>query len=203
MAAACLIVYVAQGADQVNVNSWNQLWFAVQVRYRQEFVTANRLEERGYRQFVPSYFVNRRWSDRVKKVKCPLFSGYVFCQFNADAVLPIISTPGVIRIVGNRNEPLPLSHSELSAIQRVIGASSVVEPCEYLDKGTKVRISSGPLAGLEGIVESHKGRQRLVLSVHLVHRSIAVEVNESSITQACAECSGNEPTYSTGFSLAA
>jgi len=168
----------------VNTSKCNHLWFAIQVRYRHEFSTARLLHERGYKQLVPSYIAKRRWSDRWKEIECPLFSGYIFCQFNSEAIFPIVSTPGVIRIVGCQNQPIPLSNKEIEAIQRVVQSPCAPEPCNYLQSGTRVRIIRGPLTGLEGIVNSYKGRYRLILSVELVQRSIAMEIAQDWIDPA-------------------
>jgi len=106
----------------------------------------------------------------------PLFPGYVFCRLDLLKRLPVLVTPGVISIVGAGKTPLPIDDAEISAVQTAVKSGLSSEPCQFLQIGQKVTINSGPLCGLEGIVAEIRGRQRLVLSVTLLCRSIAVQV---------------------------
>ena len=157
-------------------------WFALQVRARQEASVSEQLRGQGYERFLPFYKVRKRWSDRIKEMETPLFPGYLFCRFNPHDRLPILKTPGVIQIVGFNNTPAAVSQDEILSIQRLVASGVQHQPCPFLAVGDRVRISAGPLLGLEGILTDIKGSHRLVLSVSLLQRSVAVEIDSAFIT---------------------
>ncbi len=162
-----------------------RFWFALQVRSRHERVTAAALRNRGYEQFLPLYESRRRWSDRVKVLSLPLFPGYVFCRFapsQRSAVLGEI--PGVYGVVCSGRIPAPIDGVEIQALQAVVHSRAFAEPWPFLNMGGRVRIAEGPLKGLCGILIQTKQQQRLVLSVTLLQRSVAVEVDRAWIEQA-------------------
>ncbi|HEY6250023.1 MAG TPA: UpxY family transcription antiterminator [Candidatus Angelobacter sp.] len=164
----------------MNVTSCNA-WFAVQVRPRFELTTARVLQSKGYGSYVPLYKEKRQWSDRQKEVESPLFPGYVFCRFRAEAHLPIVTTIGVIRILGTKKQFIVIEDAEMQAIQKAAdSAESAPEPHPYIAVGSKVRVVTGPLAGVEGILSEHKNR-RLILSIGAIQRSLSVTIEEGSI----------------------
>lgn len=157
-------------------------WFALQVRARQEASVADQLKGQGYERFLPFYKMRKRWSDRIKEFDAPLFPGYLFCRFNPHDRLPILKTPGVMQIVGFNNIPAAVDDSEILGIQRLVSSGIGHQPCPFLTVGDRVRISAGPLLGLEGLLIDIKGSHRLVLSVSLLQRSVAVEIDSAFIT---------------------
>ncbi len=157
-------------------------WFALHVRGRRELAVAEHLRGQGYEWFLPLYKCKKRWSDRIKEVESPLFPGYLFCRFDPQWRLPILKTPGVIQIVGNHREPTPVPEHEITAIQTLIATAVRNQPWPFLEVGDKVRIESGPLSGLEGFLVEFRGSHRLVLSVTLLQRSVAVELDSSVVT---------------------
>lgn len=157
-------------------------WFALQVRSRTEIGVENYLQSYGFECFLPLYTCRKRWSDRIKEVEAPLFPGYLFCRFNPQDRLPILKTPGVIQIVGCNRVPIPVDHREISAIQRLIGSGVPNQPWPFLAVGDRVNIQSGPLRGLEGILTDFKGNYRLILSVSLLQRSVAVEIDSAFVS---------------------
>jgi transcription antitermination factor NusG len=157
-------------------------WFALQVRSRHESCVADYLNGQGYEWFLPLYKSRKRWSDRIKEVESPLFPGYLFCRFNQHDRLPILKTPGVIQIVGFNRVPAVVEESEISALQTLMVSGAPNHPCPFLELGDKARIESGPLRGLEGILTDFKGHHRLVLSVTLLQRSVAVEIDSALVT---------------------
>ena len=157
-------------------------WFALQVRARQEASVSEQLRGQGYERFLPFYKVRKRWSDRIKEMETPLFPGYLFCRFNPHDRLPILKTPGVIQIVGFNNIPAAVNQDEILSIQRLVASGVQHQPCPFLAVGDRVRISAGPLLGLEGLLTDIKGSHRLVLSVSLLQRSVAVEIDSAFIT---------------------
>jgi transcription antitermination factor NusG len=172
--------------DRVESNQTDGLkpefpWFALQVRARHETGVAGFLEAKGYEQLVPLYKCRRRWSDRIKVTEAPLFPGYLFCRFDPQYRLPILKTPGVIQIVGYNRIPTPIDEIEMRAIQTLIASGRPAQPWPFLAVGEHVRIESGSLRGLDGIVVKLKENHRLVVSISLLRRSVAVEIDSALV----------------------
>ena len=158
------------------------LWYALQVRTRWEGSTASILVGKGYETFLPTYEKLERRRGKPKEITAPLFPGYVFCRFDALKRLPILVTPGVIAVVGRGRIPAPVEDSEVAAIQKAVSAGLRVEPWPYLEVGLLMRIEGGgALAGMEGILIAFKGTRRIVLSVSLLRRSVALEIDRSEV----------------------
>jgi transcription termination/antitermination protein NusG len=152
-------------------------WFALHVAPRHEKRVASVLSYKGYQQFFPTYQSRRKWSDRVKTLELPLFPGYVFCRImHGIAAGLLLTTPGVIRVVGFGGKPYPVPDHEIDAIQKIALCPDII-PVPYLKVGQKVRICNGPLSGIAGMLTHIKNRRRLVVSVELIMRSIAVDVD--------------------------
>jgi transcription antitermination factor NusG len=156
-------------------------WFALLVRTSREKTANLLLENAGYECFLPISKYVRRWSDRMKEVDVPLFPGYLFCRMNPHDRLPVLMTPGVIQIVGVGTTPIPVAEEEIAAIQRVGKSGLSTMPWPYLEVGHVARIEDGPLRGVTGIVIKIKSGLKLVLSVNLLQRSVAVEIDRSWI----------------------
>lgn len=152
-------------------------WYALQVRTRWESSTAVLLAGKNYQTLLPTFKLKKRWNGRAREVDAPLFPGYVFCQFDAQNRLPILITPGVIAVVGRGRVPLPVDDEEIAAIQTVVSSDLQAEPWPYLEVGQKVRIENDSLQGLEGILINFKGDHRIVVSVSLLRRSVALEID--------------------------
>jgi transcription antitermination factor NusG len=123
------------------------------------------------------YRAKCRWSDRHKEVERVLFPGYLFCRFDPQDRLPIITTPYVISIVGAGKTPIPIEEAEVEAISVVALSGLETEPWPFVGAGDRVLLTDGPLSGLEGILVEVKKRCRLVVSVTLLQRSVAVELD--------------------------
>jgi len=156
-------------------------WYALHVKPRYEKLVSSQLEQKGYETLLPAYVSKRQWSDRVKTLSLPLFPGYLFCRFDINARFPIVVTPGVKTILGVGRTPAPVHEPEITAIRHVMDSGAYAEPCPYLAVGEWVRVESGPLEGLTGIVLRIKGTERLVVSVSLLMRSVAVEMERNSV----------------------
>lgn len=157
-------------------------WFALQVRTRFEHAVATYLDGKGYEWFLPLYKCRRRWSDRIKELELPLFPGYAFCRFDPLNRLPVLTTPWVVQVVGIAKTPIPIEESEIAAIQRAVQSGLATEPWPLLEVGQRARVEYGPLAGLEGTLLDFRGHHRLLLSVTLLRRSVAVEVDSADVT---------------------
>ena len=158
-------------------------WFALQVRSRWENTAQGLLQNKGFETLLPTYPATRRWSDRSKVVESPLFPGYVFCRFDIHNRLPVLITPGVISVVGRGKTPIAVAESEITALQLVIRSGIQAQPWPYLEIGERVRIKNDVLDGMEGILTSFKGNQRVVISVSLLQRSVALEIDRSRIVR--------------------
>jgi transcription antitermination factor NusG len=152
-------------------------WYALHVRPRYEKQISQTLKSKGFEEFLPIYSSRRRWSDRWKTVEFPLFPGYMFCRLNEEIRLPILTIPGVIRIVGVGGKWISVSEQEIQAVQKIVESGLAAEPWPYLKTGQHVLITEGKLAGLEGIFLKKKGVHRLVISIGLLQRSVAVEID--------------------------
>lgn len=142
---------------------------------------ADYLHGKGYEYFLPLYKDRRRWSDRIKEVDSPLFPGYLFCRFNPQNRLPILKTPGVTQIVGYNHVPVAVDEEEIRAIRTLVASGLPNHPCPFLQVGNRVRIDAGALRGLEGILLEVKGKRKLVLSITLLQRSVAVEIDSEAV----------------------
>jgi transcription antitermination factor NusG len=156
-------------------------WFAVLTRLGRERHASTSLENLGYEYYLPMSCSTRRWSDRWKKVATPLFPGYLFCRMNPHDRLPVLTIPGIIQIVGVGKIPAPVGEDEIMALQRVENSRLPTTPWPYLEIGHVVRIGDGPLKGLTGIVTRIKSGMKLILSVSLLQRSVAVEIDRDWI----------------------
>ncbi|HKV64655.1 MAG TPA: UpxY family transcription antiterminator [Candidatus Acidoferrum sp.] len=158
-------------------------WYAILARSGREKTASLLLENTGYECFVPTSKYMRRWSDRMKEVEVPLFPGYLFCRMNPHNRLPVLQTPGVIQIVGVGKTPIAVEEEEIAAIQCVGKSGLPTMPWPYMGVGQVVRIEEGPLRGLDGIVLRIKSGLKLVLSVSLLQRSVAVEIDRRWISE--------------------
>ncbi len=188
----CLTVVIVQSfvnrvpskeaESRMNTEPNADRWYALQLRSRWESSTAALLSCKGYQTFLPIYKTSKRGGGRSKEVQSPLFPGYLFCRFNVCDRLPVLITPGVISVVGTGRTPIPVEESEIEAIQRMVSTGMRVEPCPYLEAGQLVRIGDGALSGIEGVLTSFKGSRRIVVSISLLRRSVALEIDRSVVS---------------------
>jgi transcriptional antiterminator NusG len=156
-------------------------WFALRVRSNYERIAVAHLRERGYEDFAPSYKIEKRWSDRTKQIDQFLFPGYIFCRFDPNDRLPILTAPGVVDLVGFGKMPEHIPDAEIERVRRMVESGLLVTPYPYLQVGQAVLIERGPLSGVEGILVDVKGNARLVVSVNLLQRSVSAEIDRHSI----------------------
>jgi transcription antitermination factor NusG len=159
----------------------NSNWYALHTRYQHEALAARILRNKGFEVFLPMYSVRRRWQDRIKRLSLPLFPNYLFVKEELDRWLHIITTPGICNIVGYGAEPARIPLSEIERVMRIVEQPAAVEPYPFLNSGDRVRIVSGPLTGLEGILVRKKNLMRLVVSVEMLGKSAAVELDGARV----------------------
>ena len=153
-------------------------WYAVQTYARHEKLVAQRLEERGVTAFLPLITEVHRWSDRKKVVELPLFSCYVFARIaptNIDR-LRVLQADGVLSLVGKRGEGTPIPDYEIESVRTLIQEQLPWSSHPFLKIGQRVRVRSGALDGMEGVLLSRNGDRTLVISIDAIQRSLAVRV---------------------------
>lgn len=159
-------------------------WYAVRVKPKFEKVVAQALASKGFASYLALYRERRRWSDRVKLIELPLFPGYVFCRLDIRQRLPVLQTPGVLHFVTFDGEPAPVERSEIEALQTAASSGAALAPWPYLREGQRVVVARGPMRGLSGILLRVRDEFRLVISVTLLQRSVAVEIDREAIRPA-------------------
>jgi transcriptional antiterminator NusG len=163
----------------MSVSAVGTAWFALYVKSKTEEQVSQHLRYKGYEEFLPLYKI--RFTNHTVEKQKPLFPGYIFCRLSPGANGLIITTPGVISIVGFGGKPMPVEMREIEALKKVVASGFQSEPCKFLNVGEMVRVEDGPLAGVAGILISVRGQYRLVISVALMGRSVAVELSRSAV----------------------
>jgi transcription antitermination factor NusG len=158
-----------------------QRWYAAYTCANHEKCVAAELEARAVEHLLPLYSSVRRWRDRRVRLDLPLFPGYVFLRLALRDKLRVLQIPSVVRLVGFNGQPAALSNDEMEALRAGLKAQLNAEPHPYLNAGRRVRVISGPLQGLEGIIVHRKNRSRLVISLHLIMRSVSVDMDDADL----------------------
>jgi transcription antitermination factor NusG len=156
-------------------------WYAVFTSANHEKRVAMQLGQRSVEHFLPLYDSIRRWKDRRMKLQLPLFPGYLFVRIPLCDRLRVVQVPGVARLVGFTGLPCPLPNSEIEAMRTCLDRGVHLEPHRHVQIGRRVRVKSGPLEGLEGLVVRKKNQLRFVISLNLINRSAAVEVEAGDL----------------------
>jgi transcription antitermination factor NusG len=161
-------------------------WYVLQVKAGREQSTAFLLRQKGLAGFLPLYTSSRRWSDRTKLLEIPLFPGYVFCRFDVQNRLPILTTPGVLQVIGMGGVPEPVDETEIAGLQRVVRSGLLMQPWPFLKIGERVSFQDGPLRNVQGVLTEIKGQSNLIVSITLLQRSVAVRVERAAIRPVAA-----------------
>lgn len=156
-------------------------WYALYTRSRHEKRVADQLAARSVKFFLPLYRSMHRWNDRSRAVELPLLPGYLFVNIVLQDKLLALQIPGVVRLLSFRGVPLPLPDSDVEQIRDALHANLSMEPHQYLRAGARVRVRCGPFEGAEGYVVRNKSHFRVVISLHLLLRSIAVELDAADV----------------------
>ena len=179
-------------------------WFALTAKPRHEKVVAENLRGKGLESFVPLYRTRRQWTGPIQSGDLPLFPGYVFCRFAYASRIPVLNTPGVTSVVGSSDVPTPVTDADISRIRAIQASGLPARPWPYLRLGQKARIERGALVGLEGVLIRERDALRVVVSVELLRRAIAVEIGRDMIRAvAGAEHAGMAHVYLTEQRLGA
>jgi transcription antitermination factor NusG len=158
-----------------------QRWFAVRTCANHEKRVSERFDARCLEHFLPTYTRISRWKDRRVKLESPLFPSYLFVRIAAVDRLRVVEVAGVAGLVSFNGQPYPLANEEIENLRLGIENALRFEPYPYLRTGCRVRIKHGPLRGFEGILKRKKNVYRVVLSLHLIAQSAAVEVDAGDV----------------------
>src|ERR1700688_812982 len=174
-----LIVNAASSTHYLELPSsfCDPLWYAAYTSANHEKRVTEQLTRRSVEHFLPLYPTVRRWKDRRVQLQLPLFPGYVFVRLALRDRLQVLQVPGVANLVGFSGTPAALPQEEIDALRTSLLNGVRAEPHPYLTVGRRVRVNSGPLVGMEGILIGKKNQARLVISLDLIPRSVAVEVS--------------------------
>jgi transcription antitermination factor NusG len=161
-------------------------WYAAYTCAQHEKRVATELVARDVEHFLPLYSSMRRWKDRRVQLQLPLFPGYVFVRLALRDRLRVIQIPSVVRLVGFGGLPTALPNAEMEILQSGFSRSLNAEPHPFLTVGRCVRITGGPFAGLEGVLKRKRSTLRVVVSLELIQRSVAVDVDAADVRPAIA-----------------
>jgi transcription antitermination factor NusG len=156
-------------------------WHAIYTCARHEKRVSQQLERKAIDHFLPLYETVHRWKDRRVRVQLPLFPGYLFVRISPAERLKVLEVPSVVRMVGFHGTPAILPDEEIVSLRNSLEGNLRIEPHPYLKVGRRVRVARGPLAGREGILVRKKDCLRLVISIDLIMRSMAVEVDSADV----------------------
>lgn len=156
-------------------------WYAVYTRANHEKRVANQCVSRCVEHFLPRYESVRRWKDRRVTLKLPLFPGYLFVRLAPRDRLSVLQIPSVVRVVGFNGVPAPLPDEEVEILRSGLAQCEGVQPHPFLTVGRRVRITKGPFAGLDGVLKRRKSNLRVVVSLNLIQRSVAVDVDGTDV----------------------
>lgn len=159
-----------------SVDSDQPRWYAVYTHSRHEKRVAEQLYRLNIVAYLPLYTTTHRWNNRRAQVELPLFPGYVFVQTPLAERLRVLQIPSVAYFVSLKGVPVPLADDELNSIRDCLSRKMNAEPWEYLQPGSRVRVIAGPLSGLEGVILRQNGSTRFVVSIDLIMRSMAINV---------------------------
>jgi transcription antitermination factor NusG len=168
-------------APQLNLMWSERQWYVAQTRSRHEKLVSRQVANRGMECFLPLYRSMRQWKDRRKEVELPLFPGYVFAKLTSQERRPVLEVPGVVRFVSCGPNPASLPEDEMEALRNGLEQRVFAQPHAYLQLGCKVRIVRGPMAGAQGLLVRKRDRIRVVISIDVIMRSIAVEVDAGDV----------------------
>jgi transcription termination/antitermination protein NusG len=175
--ASTLIPGIGALAQSVDEPTESLQWYALYTLPRHEKTVARHFGERKIPHFLPLYQAVHNWNRRTVRVSLPLFPGYIFVKSARYSRGRILEVPGVVYFVGSGAVPSPIPNPEIEALRTIVLSGKEVVPHPYIAPGNVVSISHGPLAGLSGVVERGKSGNRFIVSIELIKRCIAVEID--------------------------
>jgi transcription antitermination factor NusG len=153
-------------------------WYAIRTRSRHEKMVSEQLEQQGIENFLPLIKTTRKWTDRIKEVELPLFSGYTFVRMVSSSRerLRVLKTQGVAGFVGIHNQGEAIPDSQIQDVRTLLANDVPFREHPYLRVGQRVRIRGGSLDGVEGILSVQNEDQSLVISLEPIQRSLSIRI---------------------------
>jgi transcription antitermination factor NusG len=179
---------------EMNAGHNQASWYAVTTKSRQEKVVGSMLDYLEVPNFLPLINEERRWTDRRQIVAMPLFQGYVFVRIttSGEFQLRVLKVPGVVDFVRSRSGPLPIPEKEIEDVRAVLSHGVGCSPYPFLKAGDRVRVVRGSLVGIEGTFIRSGSQSKLVISVEMIQRSVAVSVCESDVAPVSCVLTGHK-----------
>lgn len=165
-------------------------WYALRVKPRHEKRVAEHLIGRGYETLLPLTRSTRVWGRRSSAASLPVFEGYVFCEFDVHRRLPVLTTPGVLYVLGSSGGPVPIPEAELSSLRVLVHSYLPLTAWRDIVPGTEVSVVAGPLMGASGVVLATADDHKLIVSISLLQRSVAVTLDSNWLCAEHAQTSG-------------
>lgn len=155
-------------------------WHVLHVIANHEKKVAQHLSVRALEHYLPLYTERSKWTDRSVTLERPLFTGYVFVRFSHEARLTVVSTPGVIRLLGDHESDM-VSAEEIERIRNGLASGCLLRPHPHVSLGTPVRVRSGVFEGVEGIVTEFRHQCRVIIALSAVKQCFSLEVELADI----------------------
>lgn len=174
------------GREMIGPEASADPWYALYTRHQHEKMVADLLAKKEFTVFLPLYEATHRWKDRLKRLSLPLFPSYVFVKGGLDRQLQMMMTPGIHSILACAGRAQPIPEEQIDAVRRMVEGRLKAEPHPFLQCGDAVRVTAGPLQGIEGILMRKKNETRLVLSIEMLMKSISVEIDAWSVERVSA-----------------
>lgn len=157
------------------------LWYAIHTRSRHEKVVRDQFDAKEIPHLLPLHHKRSKWKDRVKMIEVPLFGGYIFAHFSLQHKLQVLQTVGVVRLVGLNGTAEPVPEEQIETIRKMVEQALPYDPHPYLKEGMLVRVVRGPLQGAEGILIEKKKNYRFVVSIDLIQKAVAVDIDSADV----------------------
>ncbi|MDR4506695.1 MAG: UpxY family transcription antiterminator [Candidatus Brocadiaceae bacterium] len=152
-------------------------WFAVHTRSRHEKQVDLLLKEKNIETFLPLIETPSRRKDRKKFIDLPLFPGYLFVNTSANEIYKIVSTRGIVRVLGEDSiTPTPIPEKQVAELKILVSSKVKLDPYKFLKSGTRIRVIAGPLKGVEGFLLKRKSNYRVIVSIDLLQKAASAEV---------------------------
>ncbi len=153
-------------------------WYAIYTKPRHEKKVNAKLTDKNIETFLPLITRKRQWKDRKKNVEMPLFSSYLFVNFEYKYRFDVLETDGVVKIINFNGVPAVVPDWQIESLRQMLTNPKTLQLESYIQPGELVEVTEGPMQGMRGTVVLRKNSNRLVLSIEGIMQSVSVEVDE-------------------------